>query len=99
MIPIGERWICRTITALKTSLKKEGVKQIGPFSEMSAGGVSSGHSVGGTAWHRKHFTINKEDRGKIIKILFDGVYMNAGFGLNGKHLGNHPYGYTLLFAI
>jgi len=74
--------------------EKEDVKQIGPFSEMSAGGASTGHTVGGTAWYRKHFTLNKEDEGKIIQILFDGVYMNADFWLNGKHLGNHPYGYT-----
>jgi beta-galactosidase len=74
--------------------EKPGVKQIGPFSEESAGGISTGHTVGGTAWYRKHFTLNKEDEGKIIKILFDGVYMNADFWINGNHLGNHPYGYT-----
>jgi len=74
--------------------EKEGVKQIGPFSEESAGGSSTGHVVGGTAWYRKHFTINKDDEGKIIKVLFDGVYMNADFWINGNHLGNHPYGYT-----
>lgn len=74
--------------------EKEGVKQIGPFSEESAGGPSTAHTVGGTAWYRKHFILNKEDEGKIIQILFDGVYMNADFWINGKHLGNHPYGYT-----
>lgn len=74
--------------------EKEGIKQIGPFSEESAGGISTGHVVGGTAWYRKHFTINKDDAGKIVKILFDGVYMDADVWLNGTHLGNHPYGYT-----
>lgn len=73
---------------------KEGVKQIGPFSEESAGGPSTGHVVGGTAWYRKHFTLKKEDEGKLIKILFDGVYMNSDVWINGNHLGNHPYGYT-----
>ena len=74
--------------------EKEGVKQIGPFSEESAGGASTGHVAGGTAWYRKHFTLKSEDKGKTIKILFNGVYMNADFWINGKHLGNHPYGYT-----
>ncbi len=74
--------------------EKEGVKQIGPFSEESVGGPATGHVVGGTAWYRKHFTLNKKEEGKRIKILFDGVYMNADVWLNGKHLGNHPYGYT-----
>jgi|GEM_PF-1478974 len=57
--------------------EKEGVKQIGPFSEESEGGISTGHVVGGTAWYRKHFVLNKADEGKIVKILFDGVYMNT----------------------
>ncbi|HKJ78243.1 MAG TPA: beta galactosidase jelly roll domain-containing protein, partial [Prolixibacteraceae bacterium] len=74
--------------------EKEGVKQIGPFSEESAGGKSTGHVVGGTGWYRKHFTLDKNDDGKIVKVLFDGVYMNADFWINGHHLGNHPYGYT-----
>ena len=74
--------------------EKEGVKQIGPFSEESAGGASTAHVVGGTAWYRKHFTLDKADKGKIIKILFDGIYMNADVWINGNHLGNHPYGYT-----
>ena len=73
---------------------KDGVKQIGPFSEESAGGPSTAHVVGGTAWYRKHFTIDKADEDKKISILFDGIYMNADVWINGHHLGNHPYGYT-----
>lgn len=74
--------------------QKEGVKQIGPFSEESAGGGSTGHVVGGTAWYRKHFKLNTADEGKRINIVFDGVYMNADVWINGFHLGNHVYGYT-----
>jgi len=73
---------------------KEGVKQIGPFSEESEGGISTGHVVGVIAWYRKHFTLDKADKDKIVKILFDGIYMNADVWINGHHLGNHPYGYT-----
>jgi beta-galactosidase len=73
---------------------QEGIKQIGPFSENSPGGASTGHTVGGTAWYRKHFTLGKADRGKRIRILFDGVYMDADYWINGHFLGNHPYGYT-----
>ena len=74
--------------------EKQGLKQIGPFSQESAGGPSTAHTIGGTAWYRKHFTLNKEDKGKIIKILFDGIYMNSDVWLNGNKLGTHPYGYT-----
>ena len=73
---------------------QEGVKQIGPFSEKSAGSASTGHVMGGTAWYRKHFTLGKEDQDKLVTLLFDGVYMDADVWINGNHLGKHPYGYT-----
>jgi beta-galactosidase len=67
----------------------------GPFdSALSAGGASTGYVVGGTGWYRKHFTLAPSDTGKHVTICFDGVYMNADVWLNGRHLGNHPYGYT-----
>jgi beta-galactosidase len=75
----------------------EDVKQIGPFSEKSAGGASTGHVIGGTAWYRKHFTLGKADNGKLVKVLFDGVYMDADVWINGHHLGKHPYGYTAFY--
>ncbi len=66
-----------------------------PFSAtLSAGGPATGFVVGGTGWYRKHFTLNPSDAGKSVTILFDGVYMNADFWINGQSLGNHPYGYT-----
>ena len=68
--------------------------QIGPFSSESQGKRATGYAVGGTGWYRKHFVLDKKDEGRIIEICFDGVYMNADFWINGKHLGNHPYGYT-----
>jgi beta-galactosidase len=36
----------------------------------------------------------REYKDKVIRIRFDGVYMNAEFWLNGEFLGWHPYGYT-----
>ena len=60
----------------------------------SAGGASTGFVVGGTGWYRKHFTLPAADAGKSITVCFDGVYMNADVWINGRHLGNHPYGYT-----
>ncbi len=71
-----------------------GKKQIGPFTEESEGGPSTGHVKGGTGWYRKHFITAREDRGKRISILFDGIYRNATVWINGTALGDHPYGYT-----
>ena len=67
---------------------------IGPFSNKSEGGMSTGYFVGGTGWYRKHFSITAEENNKIIWINFDGVYMDCDVWLNDHHLGNHPYGYT-----
>ena len=66
---------------------------IGPFTIKSPGGSSTGHVAGGTAWYRKHFSLNNIANKKVT-IYFDGVYMNSDVWLNGHHLGNHPYGYT-----
>src|SRR6185312_8307576 len=69
---------------------------IGPFSAKSIGATATGYTVGGIGWYRKHFTLdNIAD--KKVSIYFDGVYMNSDVWINGHHLGNHPYGYTLFY--
>jgi len=70
---------------------------IGPFSKASIGKMGTGYTIGGTAWYRKNFTINKEDHDKTAYLMFDGVYMNSDVWVNGKHVGNHPYGYTSFY--
>ena len=69
---------------------------IGPFSK-AAIGLSTGFTVGGTAWYRKSFIIDKADKDKIVYLQFDGIYMNSDVWINGKHVGNHPYGYTSFY--
>src|SRR5438067_440114 len=73
---------------------RDGDSITGPFSKSSIGKMGTGFTVGGTAWYRKRFTISKADRGKTAYLQFDGVYMNADVWINGKHVGNHPYGCT-----
>ncbi len=65
-----------------------------PFSPGAVSQTSGGFTTGGTGWYRKSFRISESEKGKIIQIIFDGVYMNADFWLNGEHIGKHPYGYT-----
>ena len=67
---------------------------VGPFSKKSICKMGTGNTVGGTAWYRKSFTIDRADNDKTTCIQFDGVYMNSDIWINGKHVGNHPYGYT-----
>jgi beta-galactosidase len=48
----------------------------------------------GIGWYRKHFTISENDKGKRIYVDFDGAMANAKVWLNGKYVGEWPYGYT-----
>ena len=66
----------------------------GPFDRKSPAGNGGGYLDGGIAWYRKTFTLPEADRGRRISILFDGAYMDSDVYLNGRKLGNHPYGFT-----
>ncbi len=68
----------------------------GPFDAgTSPNGRSYGYTVGGVGWYRKHFDSPALPApGSRVFLRFDGVYKNANVYLNGKLLGNHPYGYT-----
>ena len=67
---------------------------VGPFFKQSIGTTSTGYSVGGKAWYRKTFTLPANEKLSQTIINFDGVYMNSDVWVNGKFVGNHPYGYT-----
>ncbi len=66
----------------------------GPFDRKSKAGPGGGFLDGGVAWYRKTFKVPAAAKGRRVGILFDGVYMDSDVYLNGKLLGNHPYGYT-----
>ncbi len=75
-------------------------KIIGPFSQESEGannGASTGHVVGGTGWYRKTFTLNQEDKNKLISIYFEGAYTETDVWINGNFVGNHKHGYTSFY--
>ncbi len=48
----------------------------------------------GIGWYRKHFTLSNNDREKRIYADFDGAMAYAKVWLNGKFVGEWPYGYT-----
>ena len=65
----------------------------GDFDEHNPSGTGGGALPGGIGWYRKTFKVSKKDTGSIIKIEFDGVYMNSSVYINGHLLGTRPYGY------
>ncbi len=54
----------------------------------------TGYLPGGVGVYQKHFTTTEDANLKSTVILFDGVYNNAKFWLNGEYLGENPYGYS-----
>ena len=48
---------------------------------------------GGTGWYRKTIDWNKDWKGKLVFIQFDGVYMNSRLWINGHFLGERVNGY------
>jgi beta-galactosidase len=86
-------WSIEDLTENSTD-STTGISIRGPFYKRAIGKNATAFSVGGTAWYRKHFTLDKSTSGKKVSIQFDGVYMNSDVWLNEHHLGNHPNGYT-----
>lgn len=66
---------------------------IGPFDKGAIGGFYSGYVRGGTGWYRKVFRLPASDKGKVVGIHFDGVFMNATIWLNGSRVGEYHHGY------
>ena len=64
----------------------------GPF-DNKYNARTGGLPVHGIGWYRKHFTISKEQKDKIISIEFDGAMCNSKVWLNGHYLGERPNGY------
>ncbi len=64
----------------------------GPFDEKynaRAGGLP----FHGTGWYRKTFKVPATAKGKVVRIDFEGAMYNAHVWVNGKLVGNRPYGY------
>lgn len=54
---------------------------------------TGGLPISGTAWYRKHFVIDAENKGKKVIVEFDGVMNNSTVWINGHKVGGRPYGY------
>ena len=61
-----------------------------PFDRSCSSGT--GYLPGGTAWYRRHFTLSKEDEGKRVRVIFDGIYKNAKIWCNSYYLGCYQIG-------
>ncbi len=64
----------------------------GPF-DSTYNARTGGLPVHGTAWYRKHFTVDPAQKGQQVAVAFDGAMSNAQVWLNGQWVGERPYGY------
>lgn len=44
-------------------------------------------------WYRKHFLVDKNEKGSRFELQFDGIYRNAEIWLNGFYVGTNFSGY------
>ena len=58
---------------------------------------ATGYLPGGVGIYQKHFKTPSDPKVQSSYILFDGVYNNATFWLNGQLLGENPYGYSPVY--
>ena len=57
----------------------------------------TGYLPGGVGVYQKHFKTAHDKSKKSTYLLFDGVYNNAKYWLNGHYLGENPYGYSPVY--
>ncbi|MBU2887717.1 DUF4982 domain-containing protein [Gilvimarinus agarilyticus] len=58
---------------------------------------ATGYLPGGVGVYQKHFPTPSNVEDKTTYIVFDGVYNNSTYWLNGKLLGENPYGYSPVY--
>lgn len=64
-----------------------------PFSQENTASCT-GFLPGGLGWYRKHITTTSAMLHGTVYLLFDGVYNNASYYVNGHFAAFHPYGYS-----
>ena len=60
------------------------------FDQYSPAQNEGGQLNGGQAWYRTQFYLEEDASLVSVRLLFDGVYMNAQVYINGQVLGYYP---------
>jgi beta-galactosidase len=55
---------------------------------------SGGYLPTGIGWYRKSFNLPESERGRRVRVQFDGVYQKSTVWINGYELGQRPDGYS-----
>jgi len=66
----------------------------GKYSRENGTDWQTGFLPAGIGWYRKIINWNPAWEGQLVKILFEGIYLNSDVWINGQHLGHRPNGYV-----
>lgn len=67
---------------------------IGPFDKNAEGGGSTGYTIGGEGWYRKHFRVDGIPVTDRVEILFQGVAVTSEVWINGTQIGSQVHAYA-----
>ncbi len=67
--------------------------KLGTVNDPKISDGATAYYPGGIGWYGKSFEKMIEKNQKCY-IIFDGVYNNSEYWINGKKIGEHPYGYS-----
>ena len=71
----------------------------GSFDKNAPAGNDGAYLPTGKGWYKKEFRVESlEFREKLLRLYFEGVYMNSQVYVNGHLAGRHPYGYSSFFV-
>ncbi len=66
---------------------------LGTINDPTKSDGATAYYPGGIGWYAKRFE-KMIDKNQKCYIIFDGVYNNSECWINGKKIGEHPYGYS-----
>ncbi|MDB5234153.1 MAG: beta-galactosidase [Hymenobacter sp.] len=78
----------------KNDLQEVKIEQNNEQTATLKAGRTGGLPFIGTGWYRRHLVVPGFGTGKRAVLLFDGAMSNAHVFVNGKEVGNWPYGYN-----
>ncbi len=67
--------------------------ELGTSNDPAIADGATAYFPGGIGWYNKSFE-KMIDKNQKCYIIFDGVYNNSEYWINGKKIGEHPYGYS-----
>jgi len=64
------------------------------FDKDSPSGRPGAYLPAGIGWYRRVFRVPESDRGRRVSVEFEGIREHGEVWINGRLLGERPYGYT-----